>query len=866
MLEIFPWNQNLETGIDIIDEQHKRLVHLLNQVADHLANCSHKVTLTAIFTELADYADYHFKSEEAVWSRYFTADDAFDGHKTSHDSFLADVLTLQKKYNDSNLDDGIGEIVSFLAKWLAFHILDSDKKMALTCQAIDTGMSVTEARIHAEKEMSGSAKVLIDTVLNMYDSLFNRTLDMMREKALRRQAEDALKASDEHLRFLTNGGQEGVWELHINAGEKVFSQHSVQVANILTQLTSSGRGESKIHPDDLPIVLEDIQKHLEGKTDFFINKHRVLSDSGRCHWVSSRGKVVERTENAQPLRMLGTNTDITERELAVLVYNYSSQGMFVADSDNQIISVNPAYTAITGFSPEAVIGQIPSILKQTASVSELINNHLASDGYWEGEIDVTRKSGEYYTAYFTLRSVFGSGLNCDYLVGMFTDVSQIKNASRQLWRQTNYDQVTQLPNRHLFNNYLQDELAKAQHCNKTFSLLLIDLDGFKSVNDSFGHEKGDELLQLAADRILCLINKSGFVARISGDEFAVILHDMSSGNRIEMLIDQLLKQLAEPYQLDEQQAYISASIGVAVYPGDAESASSLLQNAVQAMYSAKKRRNCFSYFTDSMQEQAQKRQLLIAEMHVALRAEQFKLYYQPIVDVKSGQISKAEALIRWFHPNLGMVSPADFIPLAEDTGLIIPLGEYIYNQVIIQLCEWRSLFGSSFQISVNKSPVQFQQVNKGRDWIDLLKKENISGLNLLVEITEGVLMDNNAEVIQRLQQFKAYGIQVAVDDFGTGYSSLSYLNKFQVDYIKIDRSFIRDLNLSPSNQTLCEAMISMAHKLNIKVVAEGVETKEQLTILKKMNCDYVQGFLFSPPVPAKEFEKIMHKYQPSLFY
>ncbi len=861
MFKIFPWNHNFETGIGIIDEQHKRLVDLLNQLATHLADCSERVTLTAVFSELANYADYHFKSEEEIWSRYLTSDDLYYQHAASHNTFLTDVLALQNNCNDENLDECLREIVLFLAKWLAFHILDADKKMAIACLAIEAGMSVSDARIHAENVMSGSIKVLLDTVLKMYDGLFNRTLDLMREKALRRQAEEALKLSEEHLRFLRDGGQEGVWEWNLDAGKTSYSQNSVQVAHILTQGTLSISGENKIHPDDLPVVLENIKNHLDGKTDFFVNKYRILSKDGLWRKVSSRGKVVERDEKNQPLRIMGTNTDITERELAILVYNHSSQGMFVADSDYQIININPAFTSITGFKPEEVIGERLSVFHHSSPLADAIQLQLSSLGYWEGEIDVPRKSGERYTAYFTFRLVKGSDLADGYLVALFTDISQIKKAVQQLWEQMNVDQLTQLPNRHQFNNHLQDEINKYEHTKAKFSLLIIDLDQFKLINDGLGYEVGDELLKIAVYRIFNVINNNGFVARMSGDEFSILLYNMTDGNKIERLMRQLLEQLALPYQLKKNSAYISASIGVAIYPDDADSASSLLKKAGQAMYSAKKQgRNRFCYFMPAIQEKAQTRQRLIADMHMALDSEQFKLYYQPIVDIKSGRLCKAEALVRWFHPDLGMINPVDFIPLAEETGLIIPLGEYIYKQAISQLRKWREIFSPSFQLSVNKSPIQFQQINRTKDWIDLLSNENVPGCNLIVEITEGVLMGNNDGITHRFQQFKESGIQLAIDDFGTGYSSLSYLNKLQVDFIKIDRSFVQDLSENPRNQALCEAMISMAHKLNIKVVAEGIETETQFKMLRNMDCDYAQGYLFSPPVPATTFENLSLNY------
>lgn len=748
MFEIFPWTHHFETGITVIDEQHIQLVQLLNRLSDHLINQTSKVTQHEVFEILTNYVDVHLQSEDAIWTRYLENDVFLSAHRDAHVFFGAEVQRLQFQAEESPEEETFREVVSVIVRWLASHVLEADQQMALICQAIDSGASVAEAKIQADKQIERMGRIRVDTVLNLYDNLFNSSLNVMQALTLR--------------------------------AKKEASQSTIQS---------------------------------------------------------------------------GENTDISEQELAELVYQYSSQGMFVTDQNYQIMSVNPAFTTITGYSPEEVIGKKPSFFHHTSAIADAIELQLERIGYWEGEFDVTGKNSKNYTAYFTFRRVKNAHLSEDYVVGLFTDVTQIKRTAQQLWSQTNIDQLTGLPNRHQFYSALQDEINQAELTELPFTLLLIDLDEFKTINDGFGHEIGDQLLKQAAERITATVGYEGVVARIGGDEFAVILYNRPEENGIDQVIAQLLSLLAKPYHLGPHKAYISASIGVAVYPDDATNGSGLLKNADQAMSSSKKQgRNRFCYYTPAMQLKAQHRQRLISDMHIALKNQQFILYYQPIIDVKSGKVCKAEALVRWIHPELGMINPVEFISLAEETGLITPMGEYIYHQALAQLASWQTMLDPDFQISVNKSPVQFQQIHRDSDWLNPLQSNNGLGKNLIIEITEGVLMDNNDAVFNRLYQLKELGVQIAVDDFGTGYSSLSYLTKFQVDFIKIDRSFVMDLNTNPRNHALCEAMISMAHTLNILVVAEGVETEEQLTSLRDMGCDYVQGYFFSKPLPAKDFE------------
>lgn len=433
-----------------------------------------------------------------------------------------------------------------------------------------------------------------------------------------------------------------------------------------------------------------------------------------------------------------------------------------------------------------------------------------------------------------------------------------KRAEDTTWHQANYDTVTQMPNRRLFHDRLEQEIRKTLRKNQVLALLFIDLDRFKEVNDTLGHDVGDQLLVEAAQRINACVRDSDTVARIGGDEFTVILPQLDDINRVEQVAERIIETLATPFQLGDESVYISASLGITLYPNDAENVEGLLKNADQAMYVAKSNgRNGFSYFTSQMQIHAQNRLHLIKDLRGALQDNQFRLYFQPIVDPLSGRIVKAEALIRWQHPTRGLVSPMEFISLAEEIGLIGDIGNWVFQEAAHWMRRWHEHGFSCRQVSVNKSPSQFVVNDKHEDWIQHLQKIGLPGECIVVEITEGLLLDARPEVTSSLLKFRDAGIQVALDDFGTGYSSLSYLKKFDIDYLKIDRSFVRDLASDPNDLALSEAIIVMAHKLGLTVVAEGVETKEQRDILIAANCDYAQGYLYAKPMPAEEFDALL---------
>jgi len=445
------------------------------------------------------------------------------------------------------------------------------------------------------------------------------------------------------------------------------------------------------------------------------------------------------------------------------------------------------------------------------------------------------------------------------MIGTHTDISDRKNAEALVWKQAHFDALTGLPNRRMLRHRLDNAIRRSQQLQQQLAILFIDLDHFKEVNDTLGHDNGDLLLVQAAQRILDCVATNETVARMGGDEFTVVLCDTQDTPQVEAVLHNILACLASAFQLGSEQVFLSASIGVAQYPHDATLVEELFKHADQALYVAKGAgRNRFSFFTPALQEAAQLRARLAADLRLALPQHQFALVYQPIVHLASGRIHKAEALLRWQHPQRGMVSPAQFIPIAESTGLIIAIGEWVFQQAAQQVAQWRQHFGQDFQISVNKSPVQFHRQDKAQlAWGAQLLSMGLTGNSIAIEITEGLLLDPNDDVRQQLHGLRSAGMAISLDDFGTGYSSLTYLQKFDIDFIKIDQSFVRNLKPASTDMALCKAIILLAHDLGMQVVAEGVETAEQRDLLMAAGCDFGQGYLFARPLGVDAFEAFM---------
>ena len=442
------------------------------------------------------------------------------------------------------------------------------------------------------------------------------------------------------------------------------------------------------------------------------------------------------------------------------------------------------------------------------------------------------------------------------MVGTHTDITARKQSEALIWQQANFDALTGLPNRRMLRDRLEQNIKKSRREGLKVAVLFVDLDHFKQVNDTVGHEKGDRLLVQAARRITRCVREVDTVARFGGDEFTVLLSELPDAARAGVIARQIVQVLGEAYELGEDTAFVSASVGVTMYPDDATEIDDLLKHADQALYVAKDAgRNRVSHFTPALEEAAQSRGSLAKDLRSALAERQFHVVYQPIVDLADGRVHKAEALLRWRHPVRGLVSPSLFIPITESTGLISEIGDWVFREAAAQVRRWRDRFDPDFCISVNKSPVQFVQQYGGHEsWFRLLAELGLPGQSMVLEITESLLLDASAGINEQLLALRDAGVGVSLDDFGTGYSSLSYLQRYDIDLLKIDQSFVRNLSPASKDLALCKAIIVMAHELGMKVIAEGVETASQRDLLLAAGCDHAQGFWFARPMTVPDFE------------
>jgi diguanylate cyclase (GGDEF)-like protein/PAS domain S-box-containing protein len=550
------------------------------------------------------------------------------------------------------------------------------------------------------------------------------------------------------------------------------------------------------------------------------------------------------------------------------IVHTAEEGIWEIDAANVTTFVNPKMADMLGCTIEDMLGQ-PVTAFMDDEGRELLDRNIGrrKQGIAERhEFKFIKRNGcELWTTLATNPIFDGAGTYLGALA-LVQDITDRRQSAELIWHQANFDDLTGLPNRHMFTDRLVQETKKAQRGGTLLALLFIDLDHFKDVNDRLGHAQGDVLLVEAARRISACVRASDTLARLGGDEFTVILAGLEHTSSVKRIAQNILSTLSAPFVLGDEQAFISASVGIAMYPADAQSVDDLLGCADQAMYAAKHGgRDRFSYFTADLQQAARQRQFVASDLREAIVRQQFEIHYQPIVQLQTGNIYKAEALLRWRHPERGLLPPAEFLPFAESNGLIVEIGDWVFRQAARQVQEWQRSLHPSFQVSVNKSPVQFRRdPDSYQSWFDYLHELNLPPDSLVVEITEDVLVDGASHVIDRLGQYRSMGLQVSLDDFGTGYSSLQHLTRFDIDFLKIDQSFVAGLESEGGDLAMCEAIILMAHKLGLRVVAEGVETPMQRALLLDAGCDYAQGYVFAPPMTAAQFEDMARTAVPPL--
>ena len=535
-------------------------------------------------------------------------------------------------------------------------------------------------------------------------------------------------------------------------------------------------------------------------------------------------------------------------------------GVVVINDSGEIESLNGATERLFGYQPEEIVGAHVRVLVPGSGPD-------ADDDYFSQFLRTGKKTPigigeEVFGRHkdggrFPLDIEFGEVQMGDRrrLIATLRDITERKEAEALIVKQANYDSLTKLPNRTLFMDRLSLALTRASRNGGQIGLLFIDLDNFKKVNDTLGHSAGDQLLQEAAERLTACVRETDTVARLGGDEFTIILPDLQKAHDVEQVVRQILDRLSKPYLIDGTEVFASGSVGITLFPDDGKDAETLLKNSDTAMYRAKyDGRNTFRFFTAKMNAEALESVKLENQLRHAVDRGEFVLHYQPIIDLESGRVAGAEALLRWNHPVDGIVSPIKFIPLAEETGLIVPIGDWVFKAACEQIREWHDIGLNSLHVSVNLSPRQCREITFYETFEDTLRTTGADPNAVTLEITENLLMESdNDDAVTMLHKLRDQGVHLSLDDFGTGYSSLSYLKRFPFDVLKIDRSFVKDVATDPEDKALIEAMIAMAHGLNIKVVGEGAETREQVDFLRSRNCDAVQGYYFSKPIPADQF-------------
>lgn len=549
------------------------------------------------------------------------------------------------------------------------------------------------------------------------------------------------------------------------------------------------------------------------------------------------------------------------RQLITIILNHSSEGIVVSNAKNQIIYANPAFMKITGYTLEEISGQSGSFLRSehhNDTFYKELWTMMETKNHWEGEMWVRRRSGEIFLEWLNFVTIRDDNEEISHFLAIFSDITALKTSEERIQYLSHYDPLTTLANRFKIQEQIELNLKLAEKNHYKFALLSIDVDHFKKINSTFGLITGDFVLQSIATRLQSFLKRDEMLARYNDDEFMILVPKIIGINALTYLSQEILNILQEPFLINDEQLYCTMSMGISIFPEDGHSVEELIKNTYSALYRAKEvGRNNLQFFRQDMNARAREHLTLENHLHLALEKEEFELFYQPLVSLKTNKICGAEALIRWQNEKLGSVPPNKFIPIAESSGLIIPISDWILKTVCKTNYQWLTIGLPPIPISVNISSIHFHQKNFITKITQVLQETMLNPRYLKLELTESIMMENSELTIQTLFSLKELGLHLSIDDFGTGYSSLSYLKKFPIDQLKIDQSFIRDLVTDMEDREIIRAIINLAKSLKLNVVAEGVETKEHLNFLRNEGCDVIQGYYFSKPIRAEEFAKIL---------
>lgn len=624
------------------------------------------------------------------------------------------------------------------------------------------------------------------------------------------------------------------------------------------------------HPDDIDSHRQLRDDMIAGRLDSYEVTKRYIRRDGATLWVRLTITAMREGPDNQLRFTVAVVEDVTEKKrledhmrLAATVFEATGEGLFVTDDKRRIIHVNPAFTELTGYSAEEVLGRTPKFLASGRHPPEFYDHifkALTETGKWQGEIWNRRKTGEMFAEWLNISVVRNDRGEISNYVAVFSDITSRKQDEERLSYQANHDPLTRLPNRTLFQERLSRALTRAHRNQSIVALLFIDLDFFKQVNDTLGHLAGDILLQQVAERLSSCVRQGDTVARLAGDEFTVILEDITEPRDGAVVAHKILSLLAEPFDLQGHEARISSSIGVALYPSDGGDAQTLIKLADAAMYRAKHQgRNACRFHSESVNAQAFERLALESALRHAVERREFLLHYQPIFDTHTGKVAALEALLRWRHPDFGLIMPNQFLPLAEETGLILPIGRMVLDEACRQVKEWLESGFGGLRVGVNLSSRQLRAPELIEDIAAALETSGLPPAALELDVPENAIIDKGQDVDAIFTQFKTLGVRMAIDGFGSGYSSFAFLRKLPSNTLKIDQGFVRDATAGAEESEIVTAIVAVARGLHLSVVAPGIETEEQLSHLAKYDCDMVQGFLFAHPMPAQELTEYLRQ-------
>ncbi|WP_182440198.1 EAL domain-containing protein [Colwellia sp. RSH04] len=693
-----------------------------------------------------------------------------------------------------------------------------------------------------------------------------------------------IQQNEERLKLSLWGSGDEMWDWNISTG-KIYRSNiwgmlefpqdgqrnefgNAQVADNSSQSDKTKASSfplTNIHHHDLKRVNHTLDQHFCDRTEHFESTYRVKDKSGQWIWILDRGKIVERDENNAPTRMTGTLKDIskikqTEERLKLFAkcIENISDAMVIYDKNFQLVDINKAFTKITGQHKEEVIGEPLQFRLYPESFTSNVKKELSEKGCWHNEIESKRENGSTYITDLNLDVIYDENHNISHYVGIFSDITKRKSTEIELRRLANSDTLTGLPNRSLF----QANQTKLVNNKDRHALLVFDLDNFKKINDSLGHQIGDAILCKIAERLLNLGRKKDTVYRLGGDEFSILIEKTNDIHTITTIANEVLTTIARPFKVKSQEIVLYSSIGIVLYPDDGLGPHELLKNADTAMYHAKNEGgNRYQFFSDSMNKKAVQRFKVENLIRLGLKEDAFTVFYQPKIAISTGKIAGMEALVRYETPSHGFLSPAEFIPVSEETGQILEIGEVVLRKACFATKQWvdNNLFTG--RVAVNLSAVQFSQANLVSMIEDILNESQLPAKYLELEITEGTVMDSPQKAIETMQQLRTMGISLSLDDFGTGYSSLAYLKQFPINTLKIDKAFVDDIEQSEQGRNMVATIVTIAHNLDMQVVAEGVETNSQLDFLSTLGCEQLQGYLYSKPLAEDKFQRYLLSHQ-----